>query len=67
LTLAAGKPEVEVALETGFCDQSHFARAFKKKFGIPPGHYLRPASGGVRGAARARESESLNGRDAEDC
>ncbi len=39
--LAAGKPQVEVALETGFCDQSHFCRAFKKRFGIPPGQYGR--------------------------
>jgi AraC-like DNA-binding protein len=39
--LAMGKPHVEVALETGFCDQSHFCRAFKKKFGITPGQYQR--------------------------
>lgn len=39
--LAAGRPLVEVALETGFCDQSHFQRAFKKKFGITPGQYER--------------------------
>lgn len=37
--LAAGKPLVEVALATGFCDQSHFQKAFKKKFGITPGQY----------------------------
>lgn len=37
--LAAGRPIAEVALETGFCDQSHFQRAFKKKFGITPGQY----------------------------
>ncbi|SMD13071.1 AraC family transcriptional regulator [Sporomusa malonica] len=37
--LAYGKPLVEAALETGFCDQSHFQKAFKKKFGISPGQY----------------------------
>lgn len=37
--LAAGKPLVEVALATGFCDQSHFQKAFKRKFGITPGQY----------------------------
>ncbi|NLI92507.1 MAG: helix-turn-helix transcriptional regulator [Peptococcaceae bacterium] len=28
---------MEVAQETGFCDQSHFHKAFKQKFGITPG------------------------------
>lgn len=37
--LAAGKPLVEVALATGFCDQSHFQKAFKRKFGLTPGKY----------------------------
>ncbi|HEY3425822.1 MAG TPA: AraC family transcriptional regulator [Negativicutes bacterium] len=37
--LAAGKPLADIALETGFCDQSHFQKAFKKKFGITPGQY----------------------------
>ena len=37
--LALGRPIVEVALETGFCDQSHFQKAFKKKFSITPGEY----------------------------
>lgn len=37
--LRSGKPVSSVALETGFFDQSHFTRAFKKKFGITPGQY----------------------------
>lgn len=37
--LASGRPIIEVATETGYCDQSHFQRAFKKKFGISPGQY----------------------------
>ena len=37
--LFLGKPHAEVALSTGFCDQSHFCKAFKKKYGITPGQY----------------------------
>lgn len=39
--LASGRPIADIAAETGFCDQSHFHRAFKKKFGITPGQYER--------------------------
>ncbi len=38
--LARGKRIVSVAMETGFCDQSHFHRAFKRKFGVTPRQYL---------------------------
>lgn len=37
--LDAGVPTVEVALRTGFADQSHLTRQFKKQLGIPPGQY----------------------------
>jgi AraC-like DNA-binding protein len=40
--LHSGKPVSGVALETGFFDQSHFTRAFKKKFGVTPGQYSNP-------------------------
>lgn len=39
--LARGMQPAEVALDVGFFDQSHFHRAFKKKFGVTPGKYLR--------------------------
>jgi AraC-like DNA-binding protein len=39
--LALGKSPAEVAFEVGFCDQSHFYKAFKKKFGVTPGQYER--------------------------
>lgn len=37
--LAQGQPLVEVALETGFYDQSHFARCFRIQTGITPRSY----------------------------
>lgn len=39
--LARGRKIVTVAMETGFCDQSHFHKAFKRKFGVTPRQYLR--------------------------
>ncbi|EDA0293122.1 AraC family transcriptional regulator [Salmonella enterica] len=37
--LATGKSPVEVALLTGFADQSHLTRAFVRQFGVTPGRY----------------------------
>lgn len=37
--LLEGKPISEVALDTGFADQSHFTRLFKRVMGITPYHY----------------------------
>ncbi|HET9915806.1 MAG TPA: AraC family transcriptional regulator [Candidatus Binatia bacterium] len=37
----------QVALDCGFEDLSHFSRAFKDKFGVPPAHYRKESSGGV--------------------
>jgi AraC-type DNA-binding domain-containing proteins len=36
---ASGKPIVEIALAAGFCDQSHFARTFKRALGAAPSQY----------------------------
>lgn len=33
----------EVAMEAGFCDQSHFTNAFRRVFGVTPGAYRRSA------------------------
>ena len=38
--LARGVPIVQAALETGFVDQSHFTRCFKKVMGTTPGQYV---------------------------
>lgn len=39
--LAEGLNIVDVAFETGFVDQSHFSRLFKRAVGVTPGLYLR--------------------------
>lgn len=39
--LVRGIPVSRVAGETGFADQSHLARHFKRLVGTPPGHYVR--------------------------
>jgi AraC-like DNA-binding protein len=37
--LAAGQPIAEVALATGFTDQSHLTRWFTRLWGFTPGQY----------------------------
>ena len=39
--LAVGMPIAEVATETGFSDQSHLHRHFKRTVGITPGQYIK--------------------------
>jgi len=39
--LRAGVPITQVALATGFSDQSHFTNRFKRMVGVPPGEYRR--------------------------
>ncbi len=39
--LLQGSPVSRVAFETGFADQSHLTRHFKRLVGTPPGHYAR--------------------------
>ena len=38
--LTRGWPVAHVAVETGFFDQSHFTRRFKRIVGVTPGQYL---------------------------
>jgi len=35
------KSMVQIAFESGFCDQSHFCRAFRNATGFPPGEFRR--------------------------
>jgi AraC-like DNA-binding protein len=37
--LRAGVPVTEVAAASGFTDQSHFTRHFRRMFGVPPGRW----------------------------
>lgn len=37
--LRAGVPVTDVAAASGFTDQSHFTRHFKRMFGVPPGRW----------------------------
>jgi AraC-like DNA-binding protein len=39
--LVGGRPIVDVALELGFADQSHFTKRFRSLVGLPPGAYRR--------------------------
>lgn len=41
LLLETGLSLAEAALQTGFSDQSHFSKKFKRNFGLPPGSYRR--------------------------
>ena len=43
--LGRGLPIAEVARRTGFGDQSHFTRRFKRVVGVPPGRYIRQQRG----------------------
>lgn len=42
LCIASGEaPLIDIALDAGFVDQSHFTRAFVRAFGLTPGRYRR--------------------------
>ncbi|WP_020162807.1 helix-turn-helix domain-containing protein [Methyloversatilis discipulorum] len=38
----------DIALDTGFADQSAFTRRFTQRFGLPPGHWRRAAGATMR-------------------
>ncbi|MFK0169076.1 AraC family transcriptional regulator [Streptomyces sp. NPDC090306] len=44
--LLDGTPAGDVAATTGFYDQSHLTRHFRRLVGVPPGRYARTARGG---------------------
>jgi AraC-like DNA-binding protein len=42
--LLKGERSKEIAAHTGFYDEYHFAKAFKRRFGLPPRQYARTSS-----------------------
>ncbi|MBD0336570.1 MAG: AraC family transcriptional regulator [Cyanobacteria bacterium Co-bin13] len=46
--LATGQPIAAVAVETGFADQSHLHRHFKRLVGVTPGQYAQATAGSIR-------------------
>ncbi len=50
LLLRSGVPIAEVAMETGFCDQTHLTRQFRRIVGLTPGQYLRMQDSPIRAA-----------------
>jgi AraC-like DNA-binding protein len=49
--LRRGEPISRVAFDTGFSDQSHLTRRFKRVVGVPPGQYAK-----TYGSSRAGET-----------
>ena len=49
--LARGVPPIAVAQATGFADQSHFTRRFRRIIGVPPGRYARAGQDQTRPAS----------------
>ena len=45
--LQRGMRPAEAALRTGFADQSHFSRQFRRHMGLPPGVYRKMFQKGV--------------------
>jgi AraC family transcriptional regulator len=56
LLLRTGRPLVEVALSSGFADQSHLSRVFARYFGLPPGEY-RALAGSAAGVLRRFQTD----------
>jgi AraC-like DNA-binding protein len=46
--LRDGKPIAQAAAETGFCDQTHLTRHFRRVVGMTPGRYLRAQESPIR-------------------
>lgn len=45
--LSKGQALLDVALECGFHDQSHFSRHFKKMLGVTPGHFAKAVGSNI--------------------
>jgi AraC-like DNA-binding protein len=60
--LTCGLPISQVAVETGFCDQTHLTRHFRRIVGLTPGHYLRVQESPIRHLPSARTIGASFGR-----
>ena len=45
--LGEGLPAALVAIDSGFCDQSHLSRHFKRQCGVTPGHFALAIRAGI--------------------
>lgn len=52
--LSEGQPLAQIAADTGFVDQSHFTRSFKRITGVTPGQYAQHSNNIQYVAARSR-------------
>ncbi|HKR65251.1 MAG TPA: AraC family transcriptional regulator [Thermoanaerobaculia bacterium] len=52
--LDENRPILDVALDCGYADQSHFTRAFTARFGVPPARYRRCAADRMLRAGKTR-------------
>lgn len=52
--LAAGEGFAEAALQSGFADQSHFTRHFKRAYGVTPGRWRQMIHAAGRGTNSSR-------------
>ena len=59
--LRQGLPPVEAALRTGFSDQSHFTRDFRRFIGLSPGTYRRMFQGKKKEDAAGRPAPFFRG------
>jgi AraC-like DNA-binding protein len=62
--LGLGHSLAHVALETGFADQSHFGRHFKRVHGLSPAAYLAQARGHRLPPPAPAETPAVNGNKA---
>jgi AraC-like DNA-binding protein len=64
--LISGESIPQVASRSGFCDQSHLNRCFKRTLGTTPWEYARPVRRGSDRLVESRPAENLHRRASND-
>jgi len=59
--LRQGLPAAAVAIDSGFCDQSHLLRHFKRQCGVNPGHFALASCPAEASSDRNGSKESASG------